>query len=75
MSETFKFSGGTFSIKINEIGWGTGGLAQANECGGDCRTSCGDGGPVQDLMSLKATSDLLGDVGWEGASSSGVELA
>lgn len=69
------FSGGTFGVRVNKVGWGNRGLAQANGCGGDCRTSCGDGGPAQALMPLKGTSDLLGNVGWEGASSSVVELA
>lgn len=75
MSETFRCSEGTFGIKANEVGWGnTGILEQANECGGDCRTSCGDGGLMHVFMPLMGTTDLLGD-GHEGTASSGVGLS
>ena len=76
MSEIFRCSGGIRGIKANEVGWGTRGiLEQVNVRGGDCRA--GDGGLVQALMSLRTTSDLVGDIereGTEGAESSGVEL-
>ena len=76
-SETFRCSEGTFGIKFNRVGWGTRGILEHwNECGGDCRTSCGDKGLVQASMPLKATRDLLdGGDGREGTLSSGVELA
>lgn len=76
ISDISRRSGGTFGIKANDAGWGTRGIVeQANECGGDCRTSCGGKGLVQALMPLKATSDFLDGVGHERTSSSGVELA
>jgi len=77
MSETFRCSEGIFGVKVNRVGWGARGmLEQSNECGGDCRTSCGDKGLVQAFMPLKATSDLLDDGdGREGSLPSGVGLS
>ena len=76
MSEIFRCSGGIRGIKANEVGWGTRGiLEQVNVRGGDCKA--GGGGLVQALMSLRITSDLVGDIereGTEGTESSGVEL-
>lgn len=58
MSETLRHSGGTFGIRNDKVGWGVRGTPeQTNDPGGDWRIrSCDDRGPVQSLVSLKATS-------------------
>jgi len=72
MSETFKYSGGTFGINADEVGWGT--LMQVNDFGGDCTVGCCDGDLAHTLIPLKATRDLSEDDERGGVVSWGAEL-